>query len=349
MAEWLTANRSPPLARCQTGSKGTLKIAFRGIAYDVSLDAPWSYWVHLLGHSFAQIAMNKKPRRNVCELRRSAAELVWALFLAPLLSGCMSSGRVGDFAFSEDGRVLAFAEPQHRHLYVADARGLRWLAAHYCEFYLDQAGDRVVWLEDWGSPEPWPGTMAIHYVTDRRTRRVKIPQLTHVSSETGGRGIYFDPGGGIVLKATRFWRSDDQPARYIKEIKYLRWSAEGGWSERGRPPSKWVPAPNQSLEDAEVPLVEFGPDGWNARRTVWVRLDGSTLEIARQNDILPLSLLYVALFPVYAPHAAYWGGLITNPQGIAKQLKPVDNSAAEARLKRLIAERQVPVGGKQEP
>ena len=261
--------------------------------------------------------------------------------LASLLTGCMSCGVVGDqFAFSQDGRVLAFRDPAHGHLYVADSQGLRWVATSPLSFHLSRSGDRLMWFEDWGAPVPWPGTMAIHYVAERRTRRVKTPELTGVSLETRGESYFFDPAGAVVVQVKCYQQGNDPSARLVRLVKRFRWSPEDGWGDCAPPPAEWAPASRPPPTGQETHLVELGPDGWNARRTVWVRPDGSTLEIARQNDLMPLMLIYVAAFPVYAWQPAYWGSMISNPQGLARELKPVDNTTAQARLARLIAERK---------
>ena len=79
--------------------------------------------------------------------------------------------------------------------------------------------------------------------------------------------------------------------------------------------------------------------------------DGSTLEIARRNDVLTWSLLIVVASPMMwlTEPAITWELLTGFPQAVAKQVKPVDNTAAQARLKRLIAERQAPAGGSGRP
>jgi hypothetical protein len=99
---------------------------------------------------------------------------------------------------------------------------------------------------------------------------------------------------------------------------------------------------SQGQGDTQAPstsLVAFGPDGWNARRTVWVRPDGSVVEISRQNDVPVMAVATVALFPIGFWEPLYWGIVFDLPREIGKATAPVDNSAAQRRLDQLVKER----------
>ncbi len=274
---------------------------------------------------------------------RHCAPLLCLLF-TPFLAGCMSSGiiREGDFAFSRDGRTLAFADNSDK--YVADAHGVRWIAAAYesCsdKFQLSQSGDQIVWFEDNQSIYHYPRKMVVYRVADGSILRVKTPEPTRPVEGYRDFEVYFDPSGGIVLKIT-YWRLDNGSPRHgVTEVMWHRWSPGGVWSETHQPPADWASALHPKQTDVEIPLAQFGPDGWNARRTIWVRPDGSTLEVARQNDILPMWFLYPAMLPIECLSPYYWYDVIHGPQETIERLQKVDNTAAQARLDQLIAERR---------
>jgi hypothetical protein len=119
----------------------------------------------------------------------------------------------------------------------------------------------------------------------------------------------------------------------------LSWSQSRGWEESRHPLSRLKATGTDrdvssfDEESAGHPsLVVLGPDGWNARRTVWIRPDGSTQEILRDNSVFTT----VAALAVFSPV----GLLTASPyyllawQGAFEPLSPRNGDQTPADLQR---------------
>lgn len=290
---------------------------------------------------------------------------VWLLLLVPaaLAGGCMS-GRADLAAISQDGRVLVFKDCHG--LYVVDGNRTRRLGFTLGQLYLSEDGDRLVWFD--GLSEQHCSMVLYHPHEDRRdevqlpgNERSRYPDAVMFGS-SGRLMLKFvvypnPPPGSSVVPPTPpdLSAGVHEPPPAKPETRFYCWSAKTRWTRGDQPMKGFMPpahtdgyygfmgiAPKRLDEpnDArEFPLVEFGADGWNARRTVWVRPNGSVLEISRQNDILGKALVNIAAFPLLFWDYWYLGALVNSPQEACSDLKVTDNSAAQAKLDRLVRER----------
>jgi len=263
--------------------------------------------------------------------------------------GCLSTGTVITSATSLDGSVLAFQDRHYDNIYVADASGVRWVGNSRHGFSLSPSGDRIVWFDGWvdvsaRDPKqqvPWPRVMVVHYVATRKTIRVETPKVEDTGGAQFDPAASFDPGGDIILWSDGKPITTPSPGPLTDFVYFLRWSPKSGWSVCERPPRDWFYADLVGYDDKNSPLVMFRSDWLNARRTIWVRPDGSTLEVARQNDAIIGPLVWYATFPYYAAKPGYRFDLAKTPltAGVEGDIA-LEKPAAEARLNRLIAERK---------
>ena len=208
---------------------------------------------------------------------------------------------------------LAFVDGIYPNIYVADNRSVR-LVAFYPSIYpssspisISPDGNRVVWFEDLKKDSGRFGTMGMFDTRTSISQRVAIPS-------NGGNlplSVLFEPTSNVILSCNGG--------------KILSWSNNAGWHELTELPKDAVP--NERLTKGEIvpidnadyagtepfsvrhsrpPLVEFACDGWNARRTVWVRPDGTVVELLREND-LPLRAAWTTIWtPLLFWSEDYW-------------------------------------------
>jgi hypothetical protein len=239
------------------------------------------------------------------------------IFCLGALGGCQS-GRVGQAQFSDDGSVLAFRDAERDTVYVADGRCVQ--GAGTGDFLLSADGHLLLIIRRRPGTESSPGYRAADHLRLRETATARW----HDTS------LPFDIPTGLipryeVLRCAETKReAEPNPFRFLQETtevffgagptvtfgpiedEYWCWSPQSGWHLTARPDAPGLDIAAQVRRGVKQRrwLVQLGPDGWNARRTVWVRPDGSTLELLRQNTVLarlcPLVLCSpVALIPIY--------------------------------------------------
>jgi hypothetical protein len=230
-----------------------------------------------------------------------------------------------------------------KFLFVADGSGVRCITAAFpwpFVFSLAPDGNRVIWFDDLSRERydtvPTPADsclrkMVVYSLDAGRSQKVAIPDDFHAAYNE--YFVSFAPGGRIVIRGTSHGRG-----------RCLCWSEKDGWRETTEKPADSIVSKDiRAWEEAspDNPLVEYGRDGWNARRTVWVRPDGSVLEITRDNSVLFFGVFYGALTPLGFWYPGYmdWVG------NFGHGLKQTDNTDSQRKLDRLIKERSAASAG----
>ena len=203
-----------------------------------------------------------------------ARQLTFAFLLLASVAGCQS-GRAGYCLFSDDRRIVAYRDRYYPELvYVADSRGAAVIGQGAAMLsrdgrfllLIDRRDRHRVGL-DWDAGDP----VILYDVGLRKKYATALPR----SMRYGDRNVFFEDGPTVTLT--------------FGPDAYLAWSPKDRWRESWRPsgmPQWQFREMEESREPAEEQgsIVTLGPDGWNARRTVWVRADGSVTELLRQND-----------------------------------------------------------------
>jgi hypothetical protein len=266
-------------------------------------------------------------------------------------AGCapgINSGCVESPTLSDDGETLAFSDGEN--VYVADSKGVRHVAqanryalSRSGRFVLSikatawiiQAGD-VATLCDVGSGKQF--SMTLPEAPD--AWKAKHPSGAHDWPETFGFEVFVEDAPAVVFGLPAAEGKGTTDGALNSRMIYLRWQPGGDWTSVARPPASLAARMhkhNVSLGGREdLPIVEFGCDGINARRTVWVRPDGSTLEVLRQNDVPVRTAEYVAALPIFFWNPMYWAGAFQPARGLEAQ----DQTKPNARLAELVARRK---------
>jgi hypothetical protein len=222
-------------------------------------------------------------------------------------TGCLQSAYLRDACSSDDGWVIAFQDDCHKTVWVADRDSHRPIAQgtgsglmlspngrfllllthdpsnvlHSC------VGNRMQLIdlttnETWNAIAPWPEDLfrddaTVQIDPDGSFTLWVSPRPSFESNED----VF-----GIIDGSARGWRYTI--GKGIEPTDHAPTNAKHfGWSTNG-------------FNGKRVDIERIDYDGWNARRQIWIRPDGSTMEIARQNDLplmvpraivtLPLSL-----------------------------------------------------------
>ena len=233
----------------------------------------------------------------------------WVAFLT-MTSGC-SSGRIRNVQVSDDGRILAFQynqtwPPGGSIAYVVDSAGVQSTEIE-APFVLDPKGRWLLLLPCQASGVFGLDGRLVLLSLETRTRyetrlpfdvswdyiNVAIRSSEYKSAETGSAPSALQLSGVTVV-------FKDRPEILIgplpPEDRYWRWDAQANWAD------EWRCISPQEADDCRTPdhavrritwgenyslvdyTVEMPSDGFTALRTIWVRPDGSTLELTRKND-----------------------------------------------------------------
>lgn len=230
-----------------------------------------------------------------------------------MLSGCQS-GRVGYAQFGRDGSLVAFQDDRYRLVYVANEAGVRCIGSG--EFALSYDGRYVLLLKpplgDWSEPEYEKGNrVQLYDVQSRRRWHSKLPIGIPADAVFGGDVEPSDDEGREAGPVRVFF--DEGPTVTIGPVDgaYWAWRPPASWKQAERPLTSPRPLPfpfRGRFGRRSRSLVQLGSDGWNARRTVWVQPDGSTLELLRQDDA-PLwvgGLLLASPAAIVPPCCGLW-------------------------------------------
>lgn len=274
--------------------------------------------------------------------------IVVTLSSSSLLTGC-SSGRVGRALLSQDGNILAFRDAHwlHEAIYLAGKRGIQKIGN--ADFFLLSADGRRLLLINRGSS--YGGGLILRaddfltlvevagdkrYATrlpfdiPRSSSNPGLPQSSdsqivkkvtendYEENRLAGLQVFFDQepvrSGDLHSVGHTFSRS----ILMIGSIggEYWRWNIGGDWEQIPCPAPKTYPlgTPSSALQEQRRYLVQLAPTGLIARRTIWVRPDGSELELVRQND----APLRACLVTVLAP-------FLLNPFGAAQILSSLSD------------------------
>jgi hypothetical protein len=273
------------------------------------------------------------------------ATVVAVVALAAIAGSGCQSGIVDSPLFSADLQVIAFLDKWHPEVYVADARGCRDVgkANH---FALSRNGNYVLAID---ARESWLSvgdTLTLYEVSTGRRFKTALPEVAKARDVEPDKWqwacrspdpevfIMEDEPGVVFGLAVGKDAGPPDPKRV-----YFRWRPDGGWQTVERPPERLVVQLRQHFARIPIqllPIVEFGPDGLNARHAVWVRPDGSTVELLRNNDrvrdlaFLTAFLPTIFFNPYYLPSA----GPVLQEFGTEDQARP------KARLTELLAQKK---------
>ncbi|MCG3180737.1 MAG: hypothetical protein BIFFINMI_03100 [Phycisphaerae bacterium] len=240
------------------------------------------------------------------------------------LAGC-SSGQVGGWATTADGWTLLFDDAGYDDaMMLADRRGVRRIEyGHSSGNWLAGFGqdEQTVLLVERLHEDPDGGPPSRLILVDLRTGR-----QYRLSAPSVGWIEWIAAGPGLTVS---LWVRND------RESPAWRWTTEQGWQQVEKVSGKLLAFADSRLSDS--PLVTFPCDGWNARRTVWVRPDGWVQELLRQNDVWPKVVQAVVLTPVVIWNSflfdVVWGMECDG-------LRAEDQSEAKHRLQKLIDQRK---------
>lgn len=270
--------------------------------------------------------------------------------LAPLagvlfLTACQS-GRIGHTQFSADGTVVAFADAHYPAVYVADDR--RVVKVGRGSFLLSADGSLLVLMDDDGMPGQWEGfecgaKLTLHHIASGKRLVTHIPfdlpgYLLSERQIRPARGNGTERAHDMRFLSERFavfFEGGFQVTLGPVIEGYWSWAPNVGWriSEQPSVAGQYV---EDWLEPAADVLIQRAPDGWNARRTVWIRPDGSTVELLRQNDVLPRMLGLGTLAPVQLL-SPLWHFSIAQQ---VHELSPQDEDKSRAEYRRILARRR---------
>lgn len=263
-------------------------------------------------------------------------------------SGCQS-GRIGEIQIRQDGWVLAFRDSKYETVYVADDRGVRRLSEG--DYVLSADGTRLALFKRISGDDEWPGywsgdKLELWHLTTGKCQRLRLPvdiprdalvrpadrpvsvdEADHEPSPLfpEGVGVFFEGQSAITLGPLGG--------------EYWHWSESVGWKTCVRPSTEksLIVSPERRGQEQRPFLIELGPDRWNARRTVWVRPDGTCVELLRQNDVLPNALGLAAVYPVYLLNPTIW---LFGWGHLLHQLERTDNDKTLADLERAVRARR---------
>lgn len=230
--------------------------------------------------------------------------------------GCQS-GRVSDVLVNDDGEIISFVGGGglgSPGVCVADRHGVRTVATGYGHRVLSRDGRFLLFVRggfDAGSE------LLLHDIAAKRSYHTRLPR----SFIVGRVGVLFGDGPSVIV---------------CESEVFLRWDPTGGWQNIENPAGQLQIVPDScSAEPLPPNIVTLAPDGWNARRTVWIRPNGATLELVRQNHA-PLNIaILVGLAPLCllgdGPLMLF--GMVWND--LDRMFKPSDGDVTIERLHEL--------------
>ncbi len=283
------------------------------------------------------------------------------------IAGCRS-GQVSTWLQSDDGRVLLFHDEDENTFYVADESGVRRLGKFYGDgMALSPDGRQALLIGSSVEPEA-----RLFSLVEGSTLQADQPVLDYAwrpkfwfhTRESG-----HPPRPGKVdwprAETIRVWFHEDGvtfsmpaaagPVRdesgkldFSQTPRVLTcWSPDGQWRKLDTPP------PGDPLQVADLrngyagvgddpsPLVYFPPSRGHARRTLWVRPDGTVVTLLQQDNVAPrvlgeiISLPQVLFVAIFEP-------IVLTGRSAAKDLEPdpLLHDRAAVRLERLVADRK---------
>jgi hypothetical protein len=276
---------------------------------------------------------------------------------------------------SDDGQVIAFSDRYYAQVCVADAKGVRKVADAQ-RFALSRDGRYVLTVDSTshslqaGLPvtiREVAGGKSYHAVLPDAPPEALFPSDHRAWPEEYPSEVFIEPGPAVVFSLMSFRERSSAaatspagamarleamtkaaatpPASWkstgpVENAIYLRWQPDRPWQNVDRPNDQFrtVLQPIAAgSSPAALPIVEFGCDGWNPRRTVWVRPDGNTVELLRQNDAPGRLLIMLPWMPLLFWNPMYWA-YATRP---ALDAAATDQTQPKARVEELVRQRKV--------
>jgi hypothetical protein len=251
-----------------------------------------------------------------------------SIIVVGVISGCQS-GIVGDAIFSKDRHVVAFTDENYPKVYLASGSQV-WQACtlpvdafgNRRPFLLNPSGTHLLVIGKAGTilydvakrnpqaisvPSPGPGPLLL---SPSGTPVVVTEGAISGPSAVAGKALvdiaFLDETGIAfgVITAPLLGSHEDK-----KVWEYWTWRESEGWRKlpANPPPFKgqWQ-AKHWNRQTAIPGILQLGPEGGKPRRTVWLKDDGSVVELLRQNDLAanipvavvtsPLILTYYGVF-----------------------------------------------------
>jgi len=287
----------------------------------------------------------------------SRAGLAVILSFVFLLGVGCSDGRVEYFASSSDGWAIAFQSGTHNYdcgggeylagsgVYLADRRGIVYVGQAETQCFAISPDGRFVlaFRETKLKRENKLGPMTLLDRANDRRYSIPLPEFEfhHIFK------VYFAPGPQLTFEV-------NQGPEY--ETCFQTWSPGTGWKRTvSRPVGEGVSPFANSHSDYPYGhgpdfLVDFPPSRWIARHVVWVRPDGSTQELVRQNDAPPRFLGSVLFTPICLLVPEFgWFGFVMIWGGYGAEYDPQDQTGANQKLDRLIRLRKSPPTSRPQP
>ena len=246
--------------------------------------------------------------------------------LAFVAAGC-HSGHIKDAQVSDDGRVLVFRHDdtwssESSIPYIADSAGVRSTRMKG-RFALDPKGR---WLLVFPEREllnfRLGDCLTLTRLDTRRCYQTRLPfDVTQDEINAAGRCAQPDSAdSSSAAHSLQNFRLEvvfkDLPEIMIgpfpPEGRYWRWDAQANWADEWR--CLGAEAATEQYTSRSAPrliaaavgtrkspdcLTEMPSDGLSAFRTIWIRSDGSTVEIARKSDA-PMWLASVLIVDIVA-------------------------------------------------
>jgi hypothetical protein len=279
--------------------------------------------------------MSEQAWENMTMIRQSQSLVLFLLYSVAIIAGIgCNSGKIQSPTFSNDGHVVAFFDYKYEQVYFADSQGSRMIGK----------GNRLAMSRDG------------RYVLTIQASDVYVQggdAMTLYEVATGKHFTAAVPDGHPMFTQgapaqRRGWPSDSTVEVYIQngpvvtfglDTLYFRWRPNAEWtkatcpSDSSRAQMEVYKIHHGPLEN---PTVEFGSDGWNARRTIWVAPDGKTVELLRQDDI-PARMCWLV---VDSPLLDFDTFTRLYHEQIVVDTKGEDQSKPKAQLAALISQRQ---------
>jgi hypothetical protein len=261
--------------------------------------------------------------------------------LALVGTGGCQSGHVWGVQSSTDGKVIAF---QDGGLYVADSKGVRFLKDTH-DYVLSPDGHWLVTTVKTGSfwdYGQWFEDGSLLLLFDLRTDKVYSTRVPIIEGSSEPRVPLTTPQPASQPSTSP--ASDESPVRAESIICFgpdpqLTYGPRAGYYWTWEPEDKsgvvWTKIP-ADFPTAAIPpggitvafdisahvikdptfIVTLPCDGWNAPRSVWVRPDGSVVELSRMNHIPGYCAFFTPVVVVALPFAVVVDGvfLVCDPE-----------------------------------
>ena len=270
--------------------------------------------------------------------------------LCVMFAGCGHGGIVRNVVYDDDGGVVLYhGENAGDGTYVADRHGAERVGGDGSAF-LSKDGRYVFLVDSTPNSPRWPGNRLVLYNVAEKAGRSDgpIPESLYnprsLSAKDGWEpallDVYFESGPAVTLSTGMVKFKEHPPV--VTDTRCIHWSP-------GKP-VQIVPQPSgpaclnkeQRTDDKDSWVLVRQPDGRNPFRTVWVRPDGSVVELLRSSQGFGATAFCVIAFPFFFWSPSYYrmGGYLTE----ANRADPATLQAEEPRLQSLIARRKTSAG-----